>query len=452
MLEDDLGLEVTTDSSEAIAAINRFTELALGYGKDALSVIQEGIAADPTCAMLHAYAAAHFLSQENATDWKKATPHLQVAQQHLGKITQREQLYVQGIAAWAKGEIDRAIALHEEIGQNFPRDLISVQQGQYHYFYLGEKEKLLKIAEKVLPANRENHYLYGMVAFGLEQCRRLKQAEAVGRMATEMNRSDPWAHHAVAHVMETQKRVNEGIAWMESLADAWENCNSMLYTHNWWHVALYYLERDDEQKVLTLYDTRVWGRAQKESPKDQVGAIALLLRLELQGYDVGNRWLELSSHLLPRLEEHALAFQDLHYLYALAKGGRSDWLQQMQLSMHKHSETVNPFLRWKWSLVAIPAARGMIAHAKGDWLTAIALLKPVLPHLHEIGGSHAQRVLFEQVYLDALLRTEKVNRIYCTHKAKMPVISSFHNHLSFSPLMSPASRCQTELKDIPKCV
>ncbi|WP_320073108.1 hypothetical protein [Nostoc sp. MG11] len=45
------------------------------------------------------------------------------------------------------------IATHEEIGNQFPRDLISVQQGQYHYFYIGNKEKLLEIARKVLPSN-----------------------------------------------------------------------------------------------------------------------------------------------------------------------------------------------------------------------------------------------------------------------------------------------------------
>ena len=70
----------------------------------------------------------------------------------------------------------------------FPRDLASVQRGQYHYFYLGNKEGLLQIAEKVLPANRENHYLQGMIAFGLEQCHRLEEAEVAGRRAVEMNR------------------------------------------------------------------------------------------------------------------------------------------------------------------------------------------------------------------------------------------------------------------------
>jgi hypothetical protein len=49
----------------------------------------------------------------------------------------------------------------------------------------------------------------------------------------------------------------------------------------------------------------------------------------------------------------------------------------------------------------------MIAHARGEWETAIAQFRPTLPRLYEIGGSHAQRDLFEQVYLDAWLRAEQ---------------------------------------------
>ncbi|MCP6758810.1 MAG: tetratricopeptide repeat protein [Fischerella sp. CENA71] len=412
MRKDSQGLVVTTDSPDAIAAINRFIDQALSYGKDAEIAILQAITADPTCALAHTYAAAYYLSQENKIAWQQAQPHLQAAQKHSANITDREQLYVQAILTWANKEIDVAIAFHEEITNKFPHDLISVQQGQYHYFYLGDKERLLQIAQKVLAVNPEHHYLYGMVAFGLEQCHQLAAAEAMARKATAMNRYNPWAHHAVAHVLETQGRVDEGIAWMESFADSWENCNSMLYTHNWWHVALYYLERVDIEKVLSLYDIHIWGRANKRSPKDQVGAISLLLRLELRGVNVGSRWQELSTYLYPRIHEHALPFQDLHYVYAMAKAGFTDWVNQMLLSMEQHALSINPFLRQGWIEVAIPAARGMVAHAKSDFNTAITQLKPVLPRLHEIGGSHAQRVLFQQVYQDALLLAEKQSWIY----------------------------------------
>jgi len=251
MLRDSQGLLVTTNSNEAIAAINRFVDQSLSYGNDAEGILK-GIEADPTCVMAHVHAAAHYLSLESAEARRQAAPYLKAAKKHLDNANERELLYFWAIDAWAKGAIDQAIAYHEEITSKFPRDLASVQRGQYHYFYLGNKEGLLQIAEKVLPANRENHYLYGMIAFGLEQCHRLQEAEEVGQRATAMNRHNPWAHHAVAHVMETQGRLDEGIAWMESLSDTWSECNSMLFTHNWWHIALYYLEKEDNSKSASV--------------------------------------------------------------------------------------------------------------------------------------------------------------------------------------------------------
>jgi len=31
------------------------------------------------------------------------------------------------------------------------------------------------------------------------------------------------------------------------------------YTHNWWHTALFYLEKGDADRTLDLFDQRVWG-------------------------------------------------------------------------------------------------------------------------------------------------------------------------------------------------
>lgn len=406
MLRDSQGLEVTTNASEAIAAIDAFVEQSLSYGNNA-EVILKAIAADPGCALANAHAAAHYLSLECSTARRQALPYLEAAKKYRATANEREQIYVSAIEAWAIGDIEQAIAYHEAIAKKFPHDLASVQRAQYHYFYLGDWQGLLRVAEAVLAANHENHYIHGMLAFGLEQCHRLQEAEDVGRRAVEMSRHDPWAHHAVAHVMEMQGRFDEGIAWMESLADTWENCNSLLYTHNWWHVALYYLEKEEIQKVLNLYDTCIWGRAWKDSSKDQVGAISLLLRLELRGIDVGKRWEELGTHLTARIHEHALPFQDLHYIYALARAGKTELVNEMLFSMQAYARRRLPYLQKTWVEVAIPAARGMIAHARGDWERAISELRRTLPDLHKLGGSHAQRDLFEQVYLDAWLRAEQ---------------------------------------------
>jgi hypothetical protein len=121
---------------------------------------------------------------------------------------------------------------------------------------------------------------------------------------------------------------------------------------------------------------------------------------------VSDRWQKLAAYLRPRIHEHALAFQDLHYIYALARTGSSEAVSEMLTSMKKHAKTASR----AWTEVAIPAAQGMIAHAHGDWSKTVDLLKPVLPKLSEIGGSHAQRQLFDQVYFDALKATSMLLR------------------------------------------
>jgi len=64
-----------------------------------------------------------------------------------------------------------------------------------------------------------------------------------------------------------------------------------------------------------------------------------------------------------------------------------------------------PSTRAAWQRVCVPAAHGLVAHARGDLAAAIEGLGTALPRMIEIGGSHAQRDLFEQLYLAALVRT-----------------------------------------------
>ena len=282
-----------------------------------------------------------------------------------------------------------------------------MQQGQYHYFYQGNAANLLQIAERALAVNPNHPELLGMMAFGLEQCHQLQQAELMGRQATALKRQNPWAHHAVAHVLETQARVEEGIAWMLAVSDSWDLCNSMLYTHNWWHIALFYLKQGEIAEVLSLYETCIWGRARQDSPKDQVGAISLLLRLELQGVNVERQWAELAGLLQHRIHEHALPFQDLHYIYALARSSQPKQAYEMLVSMVAYAHRLSSWQRHRWLEIAIPAARAMIAHALGNWQEVIHLLQPILPSLRQLGGSHAQRHLFKQVYLNALEQSEQ---------------------------------------------
>jgi tetratricopeptide (TPR) repeat protein len=280
---------------------------------------------------------------------------------------------------------------------------VSLKLAQYHLFNRGDSPGMLRVALHALPAAGDVPYLHGMAAFAWEQCHLLKQAEAAARKAIEMRRKEPWAHHALAHVMLTQGRISEGYTFMQDVSDTWTGLNSFMVTHNWWHQALFALEMDRGDEVLGLYDRRVWG-VTKEYTQDQVNAVSLLARLELAGVDVGDRWQDLGNYLVARLHDHVLPFLDVHYVYGLARARRAE-ADTLMRNIERHSASVQDDGKAAWQLVCVPASRGLLAHARGDYASAVDDLAKALPRLMEIGGSHAQRDLFAQVRLDALVRS-----------------------------------------------
>jgi hypothetical protein len=407
MLTDAQDLPVTTDRPETVEAIDRFVRAFLGYGTD-FEPILEAAEVDPTCVVAQAHAAALMLFGETGDSAEKAKPYIRRGIEAAQQVTERERLYLWTISTWASGDYGMAMTAHKALAQKYPRDIAAAKIGQIRAFALGDSAGILSLGEAILPDNSENHFAHGMVAFGYEQCHRLAEGEAAGRKAVEMERRDPWAHHAVAHVMETEGRIDEGLAWMEGLADTWEECNSFMYTHNWWHVALFHLDRDDPARALEVYDTRVWGRL-KEYSQDQVNAVSLLARLALRGVDVGERWADVATYLAPRTDEHVDPFLDLHYLYGLAKAGRDDEAARLLAGLAAHAAKVKPVQQVMWQQVAVPAARALVSHVLGQFDQAADVLGQVLPNMHRIGGSHAQRDLFEQIHLDALIQAGRID-------------------------------------------
>jgi len=69
------------------------------------------------------------------------------------------------------------------------------------------------------------------------------EAEAASRTAMSMRHKEPWAQHALAHVLLTRGRVDEGAHFLEAASATWVGLNSFMLTHIWWHLALFYLSQ-----------------------------------------------------------------------------------------------------------------------------------------------------------------------------------------------------------------
>ncbi|WPH19710.1 tetratricopeptide repeat protein [Variovorax paradoxus] len=397
---DSFGNPLTLDDAASLPLVEDFV---MGFvSTEARAVNLLALADSDASPMVQAYCATLHLFAESPDAAANAQPFLAKARAASERATPRERRYIAAIEAWAEGDIAKAIALHAEQAREHPRDLVSVKLGQYHCFNTGDCPGMLRLALAALPAASDVPYVHGMAAFGYEQCHLMREAEASARRAIGMCRKEPWAHHALAHVMLTEGRLSEGLAFMQGVSDSWSGLNSFMVTHNWWHVALFLIELGRDGEALALYDREVWGVV-KDYSQDQIGAVSLLARFELAGIDVGARWDDVASHLLQRTTDHVLPFLDLQYLYGLARAGRPE-ADTLLHNIEAHAQRAPLSTRAAWQSVCVPAARGLVAHARGDFASAIEGLGSALPRLVEIGGSHAQRDLFEQVYLDALVR------------------------------------------------
>jgi len=405
METEDIGTPLVHGAPELVAGLDNFTGGLLAYETRAERIL-ETAAAFPQAVLAQVYAGWLWMFLEAPEAPIRAQPFLDAARSALTAGStpahELEREHVLLLADWVAGRTIAAEARANALVARFPRELAVVKLSQYLAFNRGDAPAMLRAVLAVLPSNAHNAHAQGMAAFAYEQAHRLDEAEAAARLALSLQRREPWAQHALAHVLLTRGRVDEGIRFLEGSQPTWTELNSFMSTHLWWHLAVFYLARGRFAETLALYDGKVWGVSPGYS-QDQVGAVQLLARLEWVGVDVGPRWKALAQHLQARAQDTTEPFLSLLYLYGLARAGRPE-ADQLLAAIERRAQLSEGESRIAWHDAALPTARGLVALAQGDATTAEAALSQGLPRLARIGGSHAQRDLFAQLQLDAATR------------------------------------------------
>jgi len=159
-----------------------------------------------------------------------------------------------------------------------------------------------------------------MYAFALEENGQYRLAEKIARRALALDPGHPGAIHVIAHVMEMQGRVDDGLAFLAAAESAWGE-GTGISVHLAWHRALFHLDANDSEGALAIYDAQiaVLGRADKATLAD---GSALLWRLQLQDIDVSERWRLLADHWAMNNLEDARPFYVVHAMMAFVAAGR----------------------------------------------------------------------------------------------------------------------------------
>lgn len=388
-------LPITTVSVEAAKSIHGFAHELLSHGAGA-RIIFDSVRADPDCALGHAYAAALYLTQLTREGQRQAAPYIATALQLIDWCSAREAATVQAIAAWARDEERQAISILRDVVECTPHDLVAAKLCQILELSVGDTDGMLRTSAMAAAVDERSSFALGLHAFALEQAGHAEVALRFARRAVDLNPDfDPWAQHAVAHALLALNQPLEARAFLHGFSHSWQRCSSFMTTHNWWHLALIELELDNPKAALAIFDEHVWG-VRKSHVQDQLNAISLLARLEIQGVETGWRWQDIASHVEERAADRMSAFVDLHYLIALIASGRDEAAMTLMTALQDDP-------------VAGVLAHAIMSHALRDYFDAAALIAPLRRDVAAIGGSNVQRELFEMLYFDSVARCRGVS-------------------------------------------
>ena len=407
MAKDQQGLALG-GAPELAAAFDRAIADYYGLTGDPVGVLKSALARDPGFALGGVAIAALYMIGGFRGDHPEVMRALGAAERGIGRASERERRHLAAAKAWAQGETSLAILGWEGILIDHPTDALALRLVQDAYFFLGRSAAIRDCVERVMPAwdhgNPLASFILGLYAFGLEETGDLKRAEDFGREALACNPRDAWATHALTHVMETANRHEEGVAFLKSTRANWAPAHFMAH-HNGWHLALFLIEQGRFDELLADYDRFTAPKLADDATLDRVDAASLLWRLELAGVDVGDRWAPVADTWMAHVDDHLLAFNDLHCAFAAARSPDRDHVSRLSRSLDDYQRLGSGDNRQVTAEVGRRLIDGALAFASGDYGRAVEAILPVCDDSVRIGGSHAQRDIINLTLIAAAERS-----------------------------------------------
>lgn len=405
---DSFGCDVTLNSVSALDQWNAMSRAFLAHSSKTPEHLSAVLTDAPHFALAHAFQGISYLTlgrRELIANSQAALVNAKEAVAQVG-CTPREAQYIQALEAWLLGHPARAAEIMDAILGGAPRDAMALKLGHAIRFILGDARGMRQSIENVLSAYDESHmamgYVLGCHAFAAEELGDYELAEHQGRRGLEMASDDAWGLHAVAHVYDMTGQATAGAGWLGGQADRWAHCNNFGF-HVWWHLALFLLSIGATDEVLYLYDQKI--RAEHtDDYRDISNAASILVRLEIEGVSVGGRWEELADLSEKRAKDGCVVFADLHYIMPLARIGRTAAAESLLETLAVSATNEGCDMSRVAKTSGVPAAQGILAYYQGNYRDAYRQLAAARPFMQAVGGSHAQRDVFERLTIDAAMR------------------------------------------------
>ena len=403
MSEDRYGLPLGPRPPRAVEDYVAAVDALLSGNVGADEALDRALAAAPDFALAHA-------AKARALQMRGAAPEARAAAARASELarsaTPRERGHVAAVTLALGPDLPRALDAVRGHLREFPRDalVLSLATGVYSLTgFSGRRDRnelLLGILDEVAPAYGEDWWFLNVHAFACTEAGDRGRGRRLVERSLGLHPRNAHAAHALAHVFYEEGDSAGGAAFVSKWLPGYERA-AQLHCHLSWHLALFELDRGRGEQAAKIYDDSIRpGAALSAALGTLVDSTSFLWRCHL--WSVGPTplpWDEVRDFARRAFPKPSVAFADEHLVTALAAAGDPDGaaarLAELRLM---EQEGRQPAGR-----VAADVAEAMTAYARGDWGRTIALMAPVFEEIVRVGGSRAQRDVFEQTLLGAYL-------------------------------------------------
>lgn len=256
-------------------------------------------------------------------------------------------------------------------------------------------EQVLALGRRSADAVGEHPVLLGLEAMVLQDLGDLAGAERLAVRSLELEPSGFDGAHPMTHVHFESGDHAAGSAWLDDWLVGADDA-APFHGHLVWHSALHRLALGDQEGTLERY-RRVTGRMEARTLADRT---SLLWRCQLHGLVGAGVDPEgpptVADQVAPLTAGVPFTFVGAHVVLGLAAAGDADGLRRFAataaaLEVPGAAELLPPL------------AHGFAAFVEGDHAWASDLLLDHERGVARLGGSHAQREVFEDTLLESLV-------------------------------------------------
>jgi tetratricopeptide (TPR) repeat protein len=397
--QDRYGLTLTTNSVTAVECyvkgIDQFLAAELGADTSLLHAIE----ADEHFAAAYASLA---LIQQFQGSAAAANHSAARARACVAGVSERERRYVEVVVTFVEGGGFRVLRLvHEHLGE-FPRDAVLLFLHGFLNARSGRsdwQQEQFGYLTQLVPQYGDDWFFLGQYAFAHHALNRFEESRRLAEQALARHPRCGNAVHSLAHVFYETNDHAAGAAFLHGWMADYDQSGPM-HCHLTWHQALFELSMGSYARVMELYECAIQpGVARTRT--SMYDAASLLWRYQIYGCaQDALPWSAVGELAARMTAQPGMAFVDANAALALAASGDQVAFGRLIDGLHALDAQGHPTA----GCVVLPLVQGIWAFAQGAYDETIKWIEPIADQIVRIGGSNAQREVFEDTLLEAYLR------------------------------------------------